>query len=555
MRPRAAWRAAGLVLLASHLLLTQLVVGCATKPRTEVAKTERRVPLLFNEPWLVGKSENFEIFSALSEDETRSLLRELELFRALVFATTNAPRRVSPVPTWIFAFDSDRDYRIFSESEDTKGQFRPGLRFNEILISDGTKRMTAESVIKHEYVHFVVDNGSEVTYPLWYDEGFAEFLSSATLDGDYIVIGGVPPARVPALRSSAWLSLREIIEATGYESIEGPQDFMLYPQAWALVHHLTLGRQPAKGVMAWQLNRFMLLRKRGIEAVPAFEAAFEVSLPDLDRRILRNLREGMIQIGGFPVGNLDYDQAPARMRQASKAEAATRLGTLALARGQVGTAGRYFEKALVLDPSSAVAQSGLGDSHKFAGRDAEAEPYFRSAAAQAPEDLWIQLDLGEFLDERAGRAATRVASRRDRGEARQVFASVLARDASMPETHAVLGTSYLHGADEGGDEADLEIALRHLEAARRLLPSSLELIHRLAAVHLARGERDRARELLSTAMAARLSKENAGSIDSTLAAMDAQRNARIDRWRALPETEPPPPPISEDPARESDAPG
>lgn len=152
-------------------ILVLFVASCASGPQG----SSRRRSLLIDEDWIVVESANFEIFSTLSREDTVELAKELELFRAVVFATTNARQAPPPIPTKIFAFERKRHYNRYASS-DSAGLFVPGLRFNTVLVSEfRVVERSALSVIFHEYVHFVVINGSSSLYPIWYNEGFPEF--------------------------------------------------------------------------------------------------------------------------------------------------------------------------------------------------------------------------------------------------------------------------------------------------------------------------------------------------------------------------------------------
>lgn len=504
-----------------------LVAACAT----DAPRRSPRRRLLVDEDWIVVESANFEILSTLSREATVELAKELELFRAVVFATTNARRAPAPIPTKIFAFDSKRHYDRFAPS-DTAGVFIPGLRWNTVLVSELRSERSALTVILHEYVHFVVLNGSTARYPVWYNEGFAEFLSAARRRDDVVVLGGVPQASVPALRSRYWLPLREVVEASAYDSIDGPADFMLYPQAWALVHYLTLGRTPEPGVMRRQLARYMELVGRGVAAADAFEAAFEEDLDALDDVIRVRLRNGEIPLVGLPIERLEFDRGEPTVREPGRSEIATRLGALVLRQGDPDQAGRYFAKAIEADPTNARARAGYGDHYKFTDRLDEAEPWFRRALELAPDDPWVMLDLAEFLDARAAEAPSRALARADQAEARALYRAVLELAPDLPEAHAMLGRN------EALDAASRDSGIAHLERARELLPSSYQTALLLAEGYVARGEEARAVELLRRIQASRLPGTSAESVEARVSKMAAARDAARAKWQALPETAP-----------------
>jgi len=525
-------------------ILVLFVAACASGPQG----SSRRRSLLIDEDWIVVESANFEIFSTLSREDTVELAKELELFRAVVFATTNARQAPPPIPTKIFAFERKRHYDRYASS-DSAGLFVPGLRFNTVLVSEfRVVERSALSVIFHEYVHFVVINGSSSLYPVWYNEGFPEFLSSARRRDDVVVLGGVPRIRVPALRSGYWLPLREVVEATSYDSVSGPAEAMLYPQSWALVHYLTLGRNPAPGVTGLQLARYMELLKRGVAGGDAFEAAFGEDLDALDQTLRAQLRNGEIRLVGLPLAGLEFDQNEPVVRTPSRSEKASRLGELSLERGDSDEAGRYFRKAIESDATNARALAGLGDHHKFAGRFEEAEPFFRRAIELAPRETAVILDLAEFLDARSEQAPSRTLATADIEEAQALYRSALAISPDLPEAHTMLGRSLSRHPDT------LDAGLAHLVRARELLPSSHFTAHQLARGYVAQGRRARAVELLRTIQASRLPGTSAEPVEQVVKKMVEERDAARKAWEALPESLPEPPTAPDTPAPNARAP-
>ena len=53
----------------------------------------------------------------------------------------------------------------------------------------------ASLVLFHEYVHHVMRAHSQLRYPLWYEEGFADLLAASQLDASQVLIGLVHPWR------------------------------------------------------------------------------------------------------------------------------------------------------------------------------------------------------------------------------------------------------------------------------------------------------------------------------------------------------------------------
>ncbi len=150
------------------MLVGLVLLGCVSPTRVHELE------------WLEARTDHFRIWSALGEERTLALARDLELFRALVERTANATPVEQAPPVSIYAFPSAWSYGSFGPS-DSIGFFEEDMRGNHMAIQGGTRADETE-ILKHEYVHYVLASG-RISYPRWYHEGFAEFLATAQVEG------------------------------------------------------------------------------------------------------------------------------------------------------------------------------------------------------------------------------------------------------------------------------------------------------------------------------------------------------------------------------------
>jgi hypothetical protein len=118
---------------------------------------------------------------------------------------------------------------------------------------------------------------SKHRFPLWYHEGFAEFMSGTRFreKGAEFTLGESPGrTRAPA-RLVAW---DELIDGDfDLHAIRSPEVLSnAYLQAWLLVHYLTVGDELAH---TDDLNKYLALFAQGSPSHDAFAAAFGIS-PD-----------------------------------------------------------------------------------------------------------------------------------------------------------------------------------------------------------------------------------------------------------------------------------
>lgn len=448
--------------------------------------------------WVAVSSPHFEILSTMKAEEVVVLAEDLERFRALIHTVTRTPRVEPPVPTRITAFARRSELTPFRPSRRAAGFFDSGLRENSIVLADYSNELGASEIILHEYVHFVLRNGTDWHYPIWYDEGFAEFSSTARVQDGRLSLGLFPMARVNAFRYLKWMPMERVVSAQSYSDFREDEIFMFYAQAWALVHYLTLGRGDGASMSA-DLARYLENLELGLSPAAAFEDAFGMSTEVAGLRIIKALERKQLRAIGLPLTLLEYDRSAPSVRVPRRAEVSLRLGQLLLRKGPGSTeaAREYLQNALLADPDNARAHAGLGGSLKFEKRWDEAEPHFRRAVEVDPEDAWVQLDLAEFLHHRALAELAELAEesgaearRALLGEARDVYRRSLEIDDSIPETWLMLGRTHLAAGEDASKGLDL---IRH---AYGMLPAQAFVIESLAEAYVAVDRMGEARSVL-----------------------------------------------------------
>lgn len=447
----------------------------------------------------------------MSSAETRDLALELERFHALIYLTSAEPAE-SSIPTKIFAFDRASQLRHFIDKKNTAGVFKPGLRQNHILLRKYSRRLGASEIILHEYVHFVVRNGSSRVYPVWYDEGFAEFLSSAQVRGDNMAIGAVPEVRISSFQYGKWMPLHRIISSTSYSDFSDKTLHMFYAESWALVHYLTLGRSGDHDLTR-ELRGYLVRLENGVESAVAFEKAFGESIEEVDKKIQKWLRKKKWTIVGVPMTRLEYDRSEPKVRRPSEDSVALRLGQLWLSFGDGAKAEPLFVSALEKNPDNARAHAGLGDALKFQKRWDDAAAHFLRAVELDADDVLNLIDLAEYYQDLA--TVNLYPARRSELllEARKLFVRSLELDPTNPEAQARLG--WIHLAL--GDDPDKGVSM--VEAAYARLPSSPQLSQLLVEAYVATEQEDKAEEILSRYIAIRESGELEASLRKQIAAI------------------------------------
>lgn len=425
--------------------------------------------------WIEVRTANFQIRSMLSEKESLNLARYLEMFRVVASIVTNTGLIDSPVPTEIFAIRGRGASRDFNLDSNTAGLFRAGVRKNTIIVRN-TVGMDEAAIVMHEYVHFLVRNHGSSNYPMWFNEGFAEYLSSAVIDSEIVTIGNVPEGRLNSFKFSDWIHMRLIISRTGGDDWRPERSAMFYAEAWGLVHYLQ-NRSDIDTPFGQQLQRYVTLLDTGTEAVEAFETAFAISIEDLDRNVSRYLGRNRIPGIQFELDAVVTD-FETQVKEISKTEISLALGQYALMNGNLDKAETWFALAANDERFEAQAEAGLGDVQKFQGNFDEALPHFERAISLAPDDPYCQLDVAEFWHDRAENPDDKANQTIYLTNARKHYLDAWRLDDSMPETYAQYGKSFMIEGE------DYRKAVGMLEQAQQRLPSSLQIRLDLARAYL-----------------------------------------------------------------------
>lgn len=140
--------------------------------------------------WLLVKSKNFEIITDLNEDKAHHLVDDLESYRYFSIDMMGLGSVDGDKPLKILAVSNNYNFRKLGFTESIAGAFSLG-EFGFYAIANVTEYNTnsnnssfGRQVLLHEYNHFLVHfNGHVMSYPMWYDEGMAEYWGTFKYDG------------------------------------------------------------------------------------------------------------------------------------------------------------------------------------------------------------------------------------------------------------------------------------------------------------------------------------------------------------------------------------
>ncbi len=188
--------------------------------------------------WLRAETEHFVVYGDTSEASLRRYARKIERFDALLrtYYPINTEYQIPKLE--IFMADGRRDMvRAYPGiSESVAGFYSPNS--GRIYAVINTKSSMGDVVAYHEYAHHFMFQMKSNAYPSWFVEGFAEYYSTADLDGNEIQFGRHNPGRMNSLTAGAntWAKMDDVLKWRVTASGRYPAH-QYYAQAWAMTHY------------------------------------------------------------------------------------------------------------------------------------------------------------------------------------------------------------------------------------------------------------------------------------------------------------------------------
>jgi tetratricopeptide (TPR) repeat protein len=454
--------------------------------------------------WVEARTPNFVVLTNAGEDRARYLVRSLEDFRRLVITATNLDIESNPLPFHIVATIGAGQLKTLLGTDQVFGAFQQSYRGGIAAVNlsarapDGTDSLTITYTpygplyrakqnmrgvgmdgVFHEYVHYLLEIDAKRRYPLWFHEGYAEFLSTFDVgsDGRYKV-GAPPMHRVLTLEKTRRIPLGSLLNAKGYKTGHEDRDFNA--ESWLIVHYLMTDpdRRARLYTFLDRLNTPM------IDTVPVFEEVFGESEADLSRRLRQYARVAKFGTERFdrPAGPLPEPAIRVPPPDEVREELAYTLLHFSPQR-EKGT--ELLNQAIAINPNNMKARALLA-ALAIATKDTPGAEKILADAGPAAETSADMLSLRGEINLR--RAAELVSKDKPGWEAFLAVATdsyrkALALEPDHAQSLSGVARTWLIQPGKPPDEV-----LALIERAGRLLPMNLEIALITAHTHLKRGE-------------------------------------------------------------------
>ena len=286
--------------------------------------------------WRHFASPHFELYSRNADGESRELLYNLELLRAVFLDRIGLKERLQTAVT-VYYFRTPKEFqayapRVFSDPSSLAGfhLYRPDRAIISLAPADNEE--AAQRIIFHEYVHHLF-RIAEFNPSLWYNEGTAEVLAGIRIDRKSVQIGQPLDNSAAYLREETLLPLDQIFGAVENSKLytEGKHTGVFYAQSWALLHYWNFGNS---GIPKEAVDRFLQIAGNRDLAGETdlrthFQACFGCDYPEMLRRLKTYIRTGSFRYGNHPMPTLEPVSSYI-VRQVPLDEIAVRLAELAV---------------------------------------------------------------------------------------------------------------------------------------------------------------------------------------------------------------------------------
>lgn len=258
---------------------------------------------LAKDDWIKISSENFEIVTDLAADDAQYLIKDLEAFRHFTVNLLRLDVLAGLPPLRILAIDDNKNFKRLGLPENWAGVFGLGIYGYAAIASvhdyksNMNKPSFARQVLLHEYVHHLMRfTTTSRKYPMWYDEGNADYLGSFRYDGQNVYLGDFR-----AIEFRAWalfgkmghlsFDSKKLLNTTSLNLSknnsrkDSEEASVFYGAAFFLIHYIRTEPE-----LQTALDDYLYDIYLGFPQDLAFKHAFNMTYDELDKRVLKYLR-------------------------------------------------------------------------------------------------------------------------------------------------------------------------------------------------------------------------------------------------------------------------
>jgi tetratricopeptide (TPR) repeat protein len=332
------------------------------------------------------KSENVIFVGDVSEAEGKQLVKNLEIYRETIIALVGLKGKPDKKPLRVYGIKTNGELKKYTNMRGIAGVYKQGLQgpiFVTITKGGFDNGRWASQVALHEYGHHILNGMSREDFPRWYDEGFANYLSSFKIEGEIITVGAPNVTHGRSLKENKWMNPETVFSSIKYYPTKG-NITQFYGQSWLYVHYMQNTPELGK-----QLPIYMAKLKAGEKPIPAFESAYGMTVREFHNKARDYWGENAFPVMQFK-GSEKLLNPDVSVRQLSESEA-----QLAYAEGERNFMSKKKAKTLKKTYDELAETIGqtpkvlLGQAHSalFLENYESAATYVENALKQVPDDV------------------------------------------------------------------------------------------------------------------------------------------------------------------------
>jgi len=254
---------------------------------------------------LMAESENIVLYGDVSPKHAKETVEKMEIYRKLIMTLGGVKPTADKEKLTIYAFKNDSDLRKFTGISGIAGVYTHGYDgplMMTTLAGSNKQNSFDNQVALHEYSHHVLHGYMDTAYPRWYDEGFANYLSTFTLRDGTIQIGRAAAQHARGLMRGGpdWVDVEDVIGAIRVYPFadKGRKRGLLlnqfYAQGWLYVHYLHSNKE-----LSPRLGDYLKLVNSGVEPIKAFEQGFGISPKQFHKEARKYFRDNKFKVQQF----------------------------------------------------------------------------------------------------------------------------------------------------------------------------------------------------------------------------------------------------------------
>jgi tetratricopeptide (TPR) repeat protein len=386
--------------------------------------------------WVEVHSKNFNVLTDGGEKRGQEVARRFEEVRASFGAIFQKMTVNSGIPLQIIAFRNTKEMRQYGPMWKGKpvevAGFFQGSKDKNFVVLD----LSSEGgwhIVFHEYMHLLLNTNLPPT-PAWFDEGFADYFSTLTVNGKQIEFGTIPEGYPDLLANSRWMKCTDLfsVQHNSSDYNEGDRRNLFYAQSWLTIHYV-MSQKKLPQVTEY-LNQVINYH---LPVEEAMQKGFGMTPAQFDKA-LRDYFTGRSLI--FHVATPDnMERGPFQAKAADPIFVEASLADLhahELDHMQEGLA--EFEKVIAKDPTNLIAQRGIGYSYLQKQDFEHAAEHLEKAAAADAADPEVHYYDAMVISQRGG----------DQAKAKAELTKAVQLNPNYAEALAMLGVMEAQGGNK-----------------------------------------------------------------------------------------------------------